>query len=105
VPGVYRAQWYDELRQYAGSRWEDSKLEDGSSVKKSWEQRRPKGTPPEDSVADQHFQAEVENFIKKKLKPMSSDPGSKKRKPRGQKRNPEGKFRRLEDKNIDPGKF
>jgi len=105
TPGIWHAQWCHELREYVGSKWADSKLEDGRSVKKSWEQSRPKGTPPRDSLAGQHFQDEAENFFKKELKPQSTDPGSKKRKPRGQKQNLEGKFRRLENRNIDPGEF
>jgi len=104
TPGVYHEQWCHELREYVGSKWEASKFEDGRSVKASWEQRRPKGIPPRDSLADQH-QDGAENFLKKELKPQPSDPGRKKQTPRGQKRNLEGKFRRLEDKNIDPGEF
>jgi hypothetical protein len=105
TPGVWHAQWYDELGRYVGSKWEEAKFEDGRSVKVSWEQRRPKGTPRRNSLANQHFQSAAENFFKKELKPQSSDPERKKRKPGGQKRNPEGKFRRPEDKSIDPGEF
>jgi hypothetical protein len=87
--GIWYGQWCHELRQYVVSRWEDFKREDGSSIKKSWEQKRPKGAAEKNS--------------KKDLKPKLNYDGKKDSDYRKQERDLEGKFKRLRKKNTDLG--